>query len=104
MDSSHNLLDKWIEVYVPCNVETGDGGYFAVSHWCQGDLRCCQKSKPTVKLLWVAIPDCKGWNEPKTKEQTPFQSKLSKNCDTTWQVNNGSGNRSNDRSDSECSE
>ena len=107
-----DLLNKRIDVLYPFDVNV-DGTVEKHRRWCQGDVIevCENRTKPTVKVRWDAMPDVEG-SEVTETEQILLPSKWNKDCDGAWRMDvdielndkNDSGNSDDEDSDDSGSE
>ena len=56
--------------------------------WCQGEVTsiCANKSKPTVNVLWDAMPDVERYATATEEAVTLLPSKWNKDCDGAWRM------------------
>ena len=56
--------------------------------WCQGEvvLVLADRNKPTVRVLWDAIPDCTGWETSQEAEVILLPTKWNKDKEGAWRM------------------
>ena len=56
--------------------------------WCQGEvvLVLAYRNKPTVRVLWDAIPDCTGWETSQEAKVILLPTKWNKDTEGAWRM------------------
>ena len=67
---------------------------FQIAGWRESELRWCQgeeigvldRKKPTVRVLWDAMPDCTGWETPQETHVILLPTKWNKDTEGAWKM------------------
>lgn len=83
------LVGRRIDVLSSFEIKNEDGSHKEWKlRWCQGEVKRVydNRKKPTVRVLWDAMPDCDGYEQPVETDQVLLQSKWNKEVDGAWRM------------------
>lgn len=83
------LLNKRIDVLTSFEIKNIDGTHKEWKlQWCQGEVNRVydNRAKPTVQVLWDAMPDCDGYEKPTETDQVLLPTRWNKEVDGAWRM------------------